>query len=143
VRTAQPCQACGRAHPSTPLVVRRRAELIQLTRWFGRRASLCIALPELPLDENHALQVELERDYLECGCQAGKYGLLVGLTIALALIAAAALLDHLSVALLLSLAPIALGTSLAGKGAGILRARLRLSRRVSQLLSEEIATSRA
>lgn len=133
--SAHRCTGCGGPRPSVPLVIRERDELVLLTRWFVRRNALCIALQGSSVDENRALQQELERDYLECGCRAGSYGLLIGVVISIASVAMFREGGTSSALLLLPLTGGAIGLSLAAKGAAILRARLRLARRVQELLS--------
>jgi hypothetical protein len=106
-----------------------------LTRWYPRRDRICIALRCATDGENHALQNELERDYLECGCTAGKHGMTCGFIGGAVWAAVAWMNDSLSAPVLSMWAVLTVGVTMVAKSLAIWRARRRLSRRIKAIVS--------
>ena len=66
------CQACSRSRRTRVLVVQRAADLTPLKRWARRFDAVQVMHLVTGATDNAELQDALERDYLECGCGAGR-----------------------------------------------------------------------
>jgi hypothetical protein len=125
-----PCRSCGKRGVRVATVF-TAADLDLLKPWARRFDAIRVRRPDHSDAENRSLEAELERDYLACGCRAGRIAL-AATCVGVVLFAVASgepVTTWSAERWVLSASFIGLPT-LAAKLAGVVRARLRLRARI-------------